>query len=277
VSAAAPFDAAWPIVGMVHLPPLSGSPRSAAAIDAILESAMRDAARLVEGGVDGVLVENYGDTPFAPGRVPAVTVAAMAIVVRRLVESLRCPVGVNVLRNDGRSALEIAAASGARFVRVNVLAGVAVAGEGLLRGMAHELLRARRALGADVAIWADLRVKHAAPLAARPLEVEARELVERAGADVVVLSGGATGTAPDRAFLDAVRRATPSSPRVLGSGLTAQNAGEIVPLVDGAIVGTSVKEGGETSRAVSPERVRALVAAVALARRGPDAPRRGPA
>lgn len=256
------FGAAWPIVGMMHLSPLPGSPRSEASIEAIVEAAGRDAMALVEGGVDGILVENYGDAPFLAGRVPAATVAAMAIVVRRLVETVRRPVGVNVLRNDGRSALAVAAAAGARFIRVNVLAGAAVSGEGVLRGMAASLLRERRALGADVAIWADLRVKHAAPLAARPLDVEARELVERGGADVAILTGEATGDAPSPAFLAAARAALRGAPCVLGSGLTAENASDLLPLVDGAIVGTGLKEDGVTTARVDARRVEALLAVV---------------
>ncbi len=261
------FSARWPLVGMVHLPPLPGSPRWPAlaggrALDAALASAERDARALVEGGVDGLLVENYGDAPFVPGRVPPVTVAAMAAIARALVERFDLPIGVNVLRNDARAALAVATASGARFIRVNVLAGTAAAGEGILRGMAHALLRERRALDARVAIWADLRVKHATPIAPRALDVEARELVDRAGADVVILSGAATGASPDAGFLEAVRRAIPASPCVLGSGLTAENAVALFPLVDGAIVGSDLKVDGVAANRVDPARVRALVTAV---------------
>jgi membrane complex biogenesis BtpA family protein len=262
------FPVRWPLVGMVHLPPLPGSPRWTAApaaggaLDATLAAAERDARALVEGGVDGLLVENYGDAPFVPGRVPPVTVASLAAVVRALVDRFDVPIGVNVLRNDGRAALAVAAACGAAFIRVNVLAGTVSAGEGILRGMAHALLRERRALGAPVAIWADLRVKHATPIAPRALDVEARELVERAGADVVILSGAATGSAPDTGFLDAVRRAIPTAPRVLGSGLSAANSGALFPLVDGAIVGSDMKADGVAANPVDPARVRALVAAV---------------
>ncbi len=267
------FSERWPLVGMVHLPPLPGSPRWTApaggrALDAALAAAERDARALVDGGVDGLLVENYGDAPFVPGRVAPVTVASMAAIARALVERFDRPVGVNVLRNDARAALAVAAASGARFIRVNVLAGTASAGEGILRGMAHALLRERRALDARVAIWADLRVKHATPIAPRALDVEARELVGRAGADVVILSGAATGASPDAAFLETVRRAIPSAPRVLGSGLTAANAAALFPLVDGAIVGSDLKVDGVAGNPVDPARVRALTSRVRELRAG---------
>jgi membrane complex biogenesis BtpA family protein len=189
----------------------------------------------------------------------------MAVAVRRIVEISAVPVGVQVLRNDALSAIAIAAATGAAFIRVNVLAGLAVAGEGLLRGEAHAVLRVRRALAPRVAIWADFRAKHAAPLAERGFEVELAELVGRAGADVVVVSGEATGVAPAADYVARVRAAAPRAPLILGSGLSIEGAAQLAPLVDGAIVGTSVKSGGVTTNPVDAGRVRALAGAVAAA------------
>jgi hypothetical protein len=256
------FTRRFPLIGMVHLGPLPGSPLYEAPLSAIIDAAERDARALCDGGIAGLLVENYGDTPFFGGRVPPVTVATMAVVVSRIVAWSPVPVGVQVLRNDARGALAVAVASGALFLRVNVFAGVAVAGEGLLRGDAAALLRERRALGADVAIWADFRAKHAAPLGARSDEVELAELAGRAHADAIVVSGEATGAAPDPAALARIRAAARDASLVLGSGLSAENAGALIPHVDAAIVGTSVKRGGVTTNPVDPASVRALVEAV---------------
>ena len=115
-----------PIVGMLHLPPLPGSPRSAMRLEAIREHVLRDAEALVLGGIDGLMLENYGDVPFTAGRVAVDTACAMkwlAGEVRHAHPQL--PLGINVLRNDGLGALTIAHAVGADFIRVNVLAGAA--------------------------------------------------------------------------------------------------------------------------------------------------------
>lgn len=252
-----------PLIGMVHLLPLPGAPGWGGDLAAVEAAALADADALVAGGCGGLLVENYRDAPFWPDRVPPVTVAAMAVLVgavRRHHPGV--PVGVNVLRNDALSALAVAAATGAAFIRVNVHAGVAVADQGLLRGRAHRTLRARRDLGAAVAIFADLRVKHAAPLAPRPLEAEARDLRHRGLADALIVSGDATGGAADPAELAAARRALPDCPLLVGSGLTAANAASYAALADGGIVGTSLQRPGAGGRpAVDRKRTAAFTAA----------------
>src|SRR5688500_11931771 len=170
-----PLDA-WknvrkPVIGMLHLAALPGSPLYGASLSAIAEAVLRDAQLLAEGGVNGLMIENFGDTPFFPGRVPAHVVAHMTAIageVRRLVPNL--PLGINVLRNDGLSALAVAHAIEADYIRVNVLCGARVADQGILQGIAHELLRLRVELRADaIKIFADVDVKHSAPLAERPL------------------------------------------------------------------------------------------------------------
>src|SRR5438552_147379 len=161
-----------PVVGMLHLPALPGAPRYDGKARAITDSALRDADALASGGVHGLMLENFGDVPFHPGRVPAHTVAAMTAIageVRRRFPEL--PLGVNVLRNDGQSAMAIAAAVGAHFVRVNILYGARLADQGIIQGIAHELLRDRAMLRAEhVRIFADVDVKHSAPLAAMTIE-----------------------------------------------------------------------------------------------------------
>ena len=232
----------------------------------VLEAALRDARSLVEAGFEGLMVENFGDSPFFPDAVPPVTVAAMTRVVSELRASVgeRVQVGVNVLRNDARSALSIAASCSADAIRVNVHTGARVTDQGLLAGRAHETLRLRDSLGATgVAIWADVAVKHSAPLGSpRPLAEEVEELVVRGMADAVIVSGSGTGKAVDLAELGRVRRALPEGAYLLvGSGVSHQGVAALLELADGVIVGTSIKEDGVTAAAVDPQRARTLVSA----------------
>src|SRR5215510_11771107 len=167
-------NAAKPVVGMLHVPALPGSPLSEIRLDDIRVRILQDANALVSGGIHGLMLENFGDVPFYPDRVPAHVVAqltTLAAEVRRAYPSL--PLGINVLRNDGRSALAIAHAIGATFIRVNVLCAARVTDQGIIQGIAHELLRDRAILGAtNVKIFADVDVKHSAPLAQRPIQDE---------------------------------------------------------------------------------------------------------
>ena len=249
------------VIGMVHLGPLlEGSLPLARVIDA----AVRDAVALAEGGVDAICVENFGDKPFYPDRVPAHTVAAMTRAVLAVLEAVDGgpEVGVNILRNDILSALAVAAATGAAFVRVNVHQGAAVTDQGLVVGQAHDSVRYRDRVAPHCAIFADVQVKHAAPLVARPLEDEARELVERGGADAIIVSGAHTGGPTDPARLARVRAGAPHARLLVGSGATPETLPALAPYADGYIVGTWLKAGGDVAAPVDLARVQAFMAAV---------------
>jgi len=251
------------LIGMVHLPPLPGSPRWDGSMERAIAVALADARALVDNGMDALIVENYGDAPFTRGRVGAATVAAMAVIAHEIRRALPdAPLGVNVLKSDARSALAVATAIGARFIRVNVLAGAVVADQGIVQTDAHDLLRDRRLLGVDVAIFADVQGKHAMPLAPVELEQQARDLAARALADGLVVSGRATGDATPIEDVKRVRSAVPDVPILVGSGVTPETAPELLSLADALIVGTSLKRDGDVSAPVDPARVRRLVDAV---------------
>ncbi len=263
------FPQPCPLIGVVHLGPLPGAPRWAGDLAAVERAALADAQAYLEGGADGLIVENFGDGPFFAGAVPPETVAAMARLATAVVAIAQGrPVGINVLRNDALAALGIAAASGAGFLRVNVLTGATVTDQGLIEGAAAELLRRRRLLGADgrggldIAILADVLVKHGAPLAPLPLEEAVRDSLERAGADAVIVSGSGTGepTAPgdlERARRVAAQLAVPA-PVLVGSGATLETAAALARRCDGLIVGSALKRGGLLANPVDAQRVRAL-------------------
>ena len=251
---------------MVHLRALPGSPRWAGSMDELTRAALDDARALADGGADALLVENYGDVPFAAGRVDAATVAGMAVVIAELRKAVPLPIGVNVLKTDALSALAVAAATGARFIRVNVHVGAVVADQGLLQSNAHDTLRYRRLLGADVKILADVQAKHGVPLAPVPIEQEARDCVSRGLADGLVVSGAATGEPTPMGDVKRVRGAVADMPLLVGSGVTVETVAELLSVADGVIVGTAVKRDGRLANPVDPERVRRLVQAARVAR-----------
>jgi membrane complex biogenesis BtpA family protein len=226
----------------------------------VVEAALEDARALVGQGVPALLAENYGDVPFTPGRVEAATVAAMTVVAHELRRAFPAvPLGINVLKSDGRSALAIAHAAGGSFIRINVHAGAVVADQGLVQTDAYQTLRDRRLLDADVAILADVQGKHALPLVPVDPVQEARDLVHRGLADVLIVSGRATGEATAIADVRRVRDAVPGVPLLVGSGVTAATAPGLLAVADGLIVGTSLKRDGDVRNPVDPARVRRLV------------------
>ncbi|MDX1932181.1 MAG: BtpA/SgcQ family protein, partial [Capsulimonadales bacterium] len=220
-----------PIIGMVHLGPLPGSPRDPGGSDgfpSVLRRATEDAVALKEGGCDGVMVENFFDAPFARDQVPPHTLAAMtrAVLAVRDAVGPSFPVGVNVLRNDARAALAIAHIASAQFVRINVFVGAAVTDQGIIEGAARTALLYRRELGADVAIFADIFVKHAASLGGSDytLEDAARDAFYRGLAEALIVSGSATGMSTDPSVVERVRIAVPEAPVLVGSGFDRRTA-----------------------------------------------------
>ncbi len=253
------------LIGMVHLPPLPGSPRFGGDIQGVVDEAVRDAVALIQAGFPALMVENFGDEPFFPSAVPPVTVAAMTRAVLAVVAATSVPVGVNVLRNDGLSAVAIAAATGAAFIRVNVLSGTMFTDQGAITGQAAEVARERSRLAPDLRVLADVFVKHATPPPGLTIEQAATDTWERGGADALILSGTGTGAEPNLAELSAVRAVLPDVPLYLGSGVTADNLTTFSPVASGAIVGTAVKMGTDSKRPVDPERARDLVVAATAA------------
>ena len=246
------------LIGVVHLLPCPGSPRFGGDFAQVLEAAEADARALQEGGADAVIVENFGDTPFFRDAVPPETVASMAQAVGRLQGLLgSLPLGVNVLRNDARSALGLCAV-GACFLRVNVHSGAMHTDQGLIQGRAAETLRERQRLAPAAAILADVHVKHGVPLAAQSLLEAARDAFQRGAADALVISGTHTGAEPAVGDLNEVREGLPEAPLLIGSGLSLANAAQLLPLVQGAIVGTALKHEGRVEAPIEARRVREL-------------------
>lgn len=249
------------VIGMLHLPPLPGSPQFAGDLDTIYKTVLDDARALVAGGVHGLMMENFGDIPFYPGRVPSYVVAQMTAIAVEVRRASKLPLGINVLRNDGLSALSVAVAANANFIRVNVLSGARVCDQGLLQGIAHDLLRERALLNANhIAIMADVDVKHSAPLAARPIADEVDDTIHRGLASAVIVSGAGTGKPTDLGKLQSVKSAAGDTPVYLGSGVTATSISNFLPHADGFIVGTAFKQGGDVAQPVDVARVKELIA-----------------
>ena len=243
---------------MLHLKPLPGSAK-AELLSVVRERMLADLDALVKGGVDGLILENYGDAPYFPGRVPPQTVSYLTRLAMEVRGSTSLPLGINVLRSDGISAMAVAAAVGAEFIRVNVYTGVRVSGEGLIQGNAHEIQRYRRELGVGVKVFADVDVKHSTGVGSVDLADEVTETILRGRADAVIVSGKATGSETGLEDLRIAKESSGSTPVLAGSGVTVETVAETLRWADGAIVGTGFKVDGVTDNPVDVEAVRALM------------------
>lgn len=260
------FGARKPLIAVLHLLPLPGAPLYDGAMQQVYDQALAELDIFKRHAVDSVIVENFRDMPFFPARVPVETVAAMAAVSREIVRAAGVPVGINVLRSDGESAIAIAAATGAHYVRVNVHMGAVVADQGIVQGSSQFSLRLRSALKSKALIFADVGVKHAAPIAGRSLDIETRDLAERGLADAVIVTGDRTGVETSLDDIEVVRGAT-SLPVLIGSGATPDNIERVLPKVNGLIVGSFFKKDGAGHNFVDAARVEQFARRLAELRR----------
>lgn len=254
-----------PVMGMVHLKALPASPSARLPLNEIYDAALKDAEALAEGGVDALIVENQFDTPYlladaiGPETVAFLTAAAYRIKSR----FPELPLGITVHLNGAKQALAVAKAVGANFIRCFNLMNAYISNSGFVGAAAPELMRYRRQLDAeDIMIYGDFQVKHGshAITADRSLSEKAHD-IQTSGAEAAILTGTATGIAPDAGMLKELS-ASLSIPLLIGSGLNAENASELWPCAGGAIIGSGFKEGGDLSAPIDKMRVASFLRAV---------------
>lgn len=256
------FRTPQPVIAMIHLGALPGTPASSRSLREIEGQALKEATLYRDAGVNGLMLENMHDTPYLRGRVGPEIVAAMAIVARAIKSAVGLPCGVQVLAGANLEAMAVAQAAGLDFVRVEGFAFAHVADEGIIQSSAAELLRYRRAIGAEhVQVWADIKKKHSSHAITADVSLaETAHAVEFMRGDAVIVTGAVTGDAPKPEDVREAKGAT-RLPVYLGSGVSAANVGQFMGHADGFIVGSEFKAGGHWSGAVDAKRVKRFMAA----------------
>lgn len=225
-----------PLIGMIHMPALPGAPNNAKSMKELVEFALSEAEKLEGAGLDACIVENVGDTPLFKENLPSYSVAAMALITRRVVEHTKMRVGVNMLRNACEEALSVAHIAGAQFIRCNVLIGAYATDQGIIEGCAARVARLKKGLGSKVLVFGDVHVKHAYPLFNVEIEHAAQDLAERGGADAVIVSGARSQIPPSFERVKRVRDAI-RKPVFIGSGVSLENVQKFYEHSDGIIIG----------------------------------------
>jgi len=251
------------LVGMLHVGALPGTPSASHPVETLIQQALTEARIYREAGFTALAIENMHDRPYLKGGVGPEITAAMTAVARDVKRETGLPLGIQVLAGANREALAIAHASGADFVRVEGFVYAHVADEGVIESCAGELLRYRRAIGAEkILVFADIKKKHGAhAITADVTIVETAKAAEFFLADGVIVTGAATG---EPASPDEVRDVVHAThvPVLVGSGVTPANLARF-STAHGFIVGSSVKEGGLWSNPLDRDAVRALARAFA--------------
>jgi membrane complex biogenesis BtpA family protein len=248
------FGATKPVIAMVHLGALPGTPLHDAAggVEAILAAAMADLAALQAAGVDAVMFGNENDRPYEM-QVDTASTATMAYVIGRLRDRITVPFGVNVLW-DPMATMALAAATGAAFVR-EIFTGTYASDMGLWAPDAGAARRYQARLGiGPVATLYNVSAEFAGSLDPRSLPDRARSAVFSSVPDAVLVSGAITGEAARMEDLEAVKRVLPTTPVLANTGVKHATVADVLAIADGCIVGSALKVGGDTWAAVDPER-----------------------
>ena len=254
------FSSNKPVIGVIHVGALPGTPRSSQGVAELVASAKDEARVYRERGVDGLIIENMHDVPYLRGEVGPEIVAAMTAIAVEVKAECRLPVGVQLLAGANIEAMAVAHAAGLDFIRAEGFAYAHVADEGLIQASAANLLRYRRMIGAtNVQVWTDVKKKHAAHAITADVSLgETAETVEFMGADCVIVTGSATGKPPDIADIIEAKSHC-NLPVFLGSGITKNNIAEFHDAADGFIIGSTFKVDGLWSNAIDTARVADLL------------------
>jgi len=249
------FGVKKPILGMVHFLPLPGSPLydNRGGMKKIREIALRDAESLAEAGFNGFMFSNEGDRPYLSD-VTKYTVAVMARLVSDIAGRFKLPFGVSVLA-DPMAAISIGAAVEANFVRI-FLSWVFASDWGIVSPDAGALQRYRSLYNPAPTVFANVS-GHTVPLGDRNIFDITRGAIKFGLADAVCLAGTTAGSEIDVQEIRQAREgAAGKTPVIIGTGVSINNLEKMYPLGDGFIVGTSLKEDGDTFKPIDPSRAR---------------------
>jgi membrane complex biogenesis BtpA family protein len=240
------FSIPKPVIGMIHVGALPGTPANSQSVAEIIAQAIREATVYREGGVDGIAIENMHDVPYLRGEVGPEIVASMALVGHAVKAETRLPVGIQILAGANLEAMAVAHAASLDFIRAESFVFAHVADEGFIESSAAKLLRYRKLIGAErVQVWADVKKKHSSHAITSDIGLGVMaETVEFMRGDAVIITGGVTGDPPKLEDIEEAKTHC-RLPVVLGSGVDDQNIAEFWPKADGFIIGSHFKREGK--------------------------------
>ncbi|XP_031755936.1 uncharacterized protein LOC549154 isoform X2 [Xenopus tropicalis] len=243
------------VIGMVHVKALPGTPGSRLPVAQIIEEACHEAEIYKNAGIDGIMVENMHDIPYTFNTGPEIT-ATMATICTAVKQACpHLPLGVQILSCANNQALAVALAAGLDFIRAEGYVFSHVADEGFVNACAGDLLRYRKAIGAEhIQIFADIKKKHSSHAVTADMSVsETAKAAEFFLADGLILTGTSTGQEADQRDLKECGQSV-RIPVLIGSGVTLGNMEKYID-ANGFIIGSYFKKDGHWSNSVVYDKV----------------------
>jgi membrane complex biogenesis BtpA family protein len=245
-----------PVIGMIHVRALPGTPRYSGDVLTVIDHAVAEAKVYQDNGIDILMIENMHDVPYLKRTVGPEIVSLMSIILFEIKRSTGLPVGIQILAGANKDALAAALAAGAEFIRAEGFVFGHVADEGIFESDAGELLRYRKQIGAEnVLVFTDIKKKHSSHAVTGDIDiVETAQAAEYFLSDGVIITGATTGKKPSLEEIQNVK-AKVSIPVMAGSGITMENVEAYIQTCDALIIGSYFKDGGKWENPVDPFRV----------------------
>ena len=256
------------IIGMVHVQALPGTPQNKYSISQICDMAVEEAKIYTEAGLDAIMIENMHDVPYLKETIGPEIVASMTAIAIAVREATDLDLGIQILAGANKEALAVAQAANFQFIRAEGFVFGHVADEGYMDSCAGELLRYRKAIGAeDVKIFTDIKKKHSSHALTADVDIdETAKAAEFFLSDGVIVTGSSTGKAVYLHEMKSLKDKL-NLPIFIGSGITADNLSEYWDYASGFIVGSHFKEGGYWKNPISGEHLNMFMEKVKLLRK----------
>ena len=245
-----------PIIGMLHLKPLPGAYGYTSLID-VYKYALDDLRALEDGGADAVIIENFGDIPYAE-HSDLIAYTSFTNIVTRLKEKTKLPIGINFQFNDYEAEWAIAYACDVDFIRIEAFSENRMGPNGFFKTCGPDLMRLKARFMKDIALIGDVHVKHTFEIVKQPSNFTIESMVE-GGIDALICTGMMTGLSPSLDDVKKMKELSEGLPVIVGSGVNEDTVKDFLSVADGAIIGSSFKRDGKVLNPIDEDRVKHLM------------------
>ncbi|MGB5895968.1 MAG: BtpA/SgcQ family protein [Ignavibacteriaceae bacterium] len=254
------FNIYKPVIGMIHVSALPGTPNYRGSVKQIIEQAKTEALIYKENGIDAIAIENMHDVPYLKRKVGPEITSLISVIGYEVKNLTKLSCGIQILAGANKDALAAAHSAGLDFVRTEGFVFAHIADEGLMESDAGELLRYRKQIAAEnILIFTDIKKKHSSHSITSDVDIiETAKAVQFFLSDGIIITGSSTRYEAD---IDEVKKVKDEIkvPVIIGSGIATENIDKYLPLADAFIVGSSLKKEGNWMNEVVVERVKALM------------------
>jgi len=251
------FETVKPVIGMIHLQALPGTPKYTSNPSYIIEKALEEAIIYKKSGIDAIMIENMHDVPYVKGGVGHEISSLMGIIAYLVKQQTKLSVGIQILAGANKEALAVAKSSGIDFMRAEGFVFAHTADEGIIEAQAGELMRYRKYIDAEhIAIFTDIKKKHSSHVITQDISLfDTAKAAQFFLSDGAVITGSHTGQAASSEELMILKNSFSEFPIIIGSGITIDNVSTFLPLCDAMIVGSHFKNDGYWENDLSQDRV----------------------